>query len=419
MSLSFPFVTSQPFVSGNFPANTDVKDFGTMIHRTFQGGNAPLFALLSEMKTGEALNVNHGYWQKFMVLPSAQVNGAKISTDTTIDVDDSTQLVPGQVLRIPATGENILVLTVPSATQITVRRAFGSTAAGAVADNAVLMVVGNAFEEASNRPNAQSFNPAYIENLTQIFRNAWAVSGSAAAIKMIVGEGNVAENKMDCTHFHSAAIETALLFGQKLSSTLNGKPVRSMEGLNAMIGKLDYYPPQYAAANVFTAGATTNFTQLEGFLDPTLNQRTMANGGVNERVIFTGSAGIKVFNQIAKLNGTYQLMDGQTNFGLQFSTFKISRGTFRLIEHPILNYHADWSKMAFVLDLSALKLVYLGGRKTLPSEYGYDASGKNVVKVPDNGQDAIGGDLLTEMTLENLNIPSGAVISNLTAGAAG
>lgn len=420
-TLAFPFNGSL-YQSTNLPTNMDVKDFGTMIHRVFQGGTAPLFALLSELPTGTALNIEHGYWQKAMIIPSSTVGaGGQIAADTTWTMVDTSQLVPGQVLRVPATGENVLVLTVASSTSITVRRAFGTTAAGAVAAGAQLMVVGNAFEEASNRPNAQSYNPAYIKNYTQIFRNAWAVSGSAAAIKMLVGDGNVAENRRDCIHFHSAAIENALLFSQLYTGSLNGRPVRGMDGILSMVGNQAYYPPSFAAANVFVAGGTTSYTQLEQMLESTLNQRMESTTASTDRVIFTGSKGMQVFNQIARLNTTYMMINGQetTAFGMQFRTLKTSRGTFRLIEHPILNSNAVWSAMAFVLDLSCLKLSYLGGRKTIPSEYGYDASGTNIVKVPDNGQDAIGGDLLTEVTLECLNVPGNAVISNLTAGAAG
>jgi len=415
-----PFITAQPFVSGNQAAKTDVQDFGTMIHRMYSGGEAPLFALLSELGSGEALNIEHGYWQKFMLIPSVTIGAAaQIAGDTTWTVLDSTQLIPGHILRVPSTGENVRVTSVVSGTSITVARAFGITAAAGVPASTVLQVIGTAFEEASTRPNAQSFNPAYIKNYTQIFRNAWAVSGSAAAIQMLVGEGNVSENKQDCVHFHSASIEQALFWGQLYSGTLNNRPVRAMDGLASMIGNAANYPPIFAAANVFTAAATTNFTQLEAMLEPSLNQRTPGTQGGTTRTVFTGAQGIRVFNQIGRLNGMYELVSDQTIYGLQFRTFRTSRGTFNLIEHPMFNSSTTMAASAFVLDLSALKLCYLGGRKTLPSSYGYDASGQNVIKVPDNGQDAIGGDLLTEVTLENINIPSGCYISGLTAGAAG
>lgn len=419
-TLAFPFNGNVMFDSSKVAANTDIKDFGQMIHRVFAGGQSPLFALLSEMETGTCLNVEHGYWQKSMIIPSATNTAAQVAGDTTIAVADSSQLIPNMVLRVPATGENIMVLTIVSGTSITVRRAVGNIAAGAIAINSVLMMVGMAFEEASNRPNSQSFNPAYIKNYTQIFRNAWSVSNTAAAIKMIVGEGNVAENKSDCMHFHSVGIETAIIFGQLYSGTLNSKPFRTMDGLVSMISNQAYYPTSFSAANVFTAGGTTSFAQLETMLESTLNQRTNSPmGSGTNRVIFTGSKGLTVINQICRVNGVYELVQGESTYGLQFSRLKTARGTFDIIEHPLFNNTALWSNCALVLDLSAIKLCYLGGRKTLPESYGFDATGANIVKVPDNGQDAVGGSLTTEMTIENLNIPAHAWITNLTAAAVG
>ncbi|MGK3946225.1 hypothetical protein ABK046_48725, partial [Streptomyces caeruleatus] len=73
----------------------------------------------------------------------------------------------------------------------------------------------------------------------------------------------------------------------------------------------------------------------------------------NERVLFVGGAAKRVLNNIGRLNGTYNITDGQTSYGLQFSTFKTSRGTFRTVEHPLFNSNADWAKMAVAVDLSS------------------------------------------------------------------
>ena len=114
-----------------------------------------------------------------------------------------------------------------------------------------------------------------------------------------------------------------------------------------------------------------------------------------------------MLNNIGRLNGTYQLVDGQTTWGLQFSTFKTARGTFRVIEHPLFNTNSTWSKMAVVVDLSTFNLAYLGDRKTRSEESGGE------------GTDAIMGSLTTELTSLVKNPPANAVIYNLTAGAAG
>lgn len=253
-----------------------------------------------------------------------------------------------------------------------------------------------------------SISPIRITNLTQIFRNTWAISGSAAETQVIVGDTTVAENRQDCAGFHAQAIETALIWGQKSQGTRNGQPFRTMDGLVSIISNLAYYPPSFSTPNVYEALDTgTNYSQLEAMLNPVFNQTTDPKVA-NERVLFVGGGARTVINNIGRKTGFYQLVDGQTSFGLQFSTFKTSRGTFRMIEHPLFNSNQDWTNNALAVDLSSFKMAYLGNRRTQNQEF--NTSGKPAV---DQGIDAVGGSLLTEMTTEVHNPPANALITNL------
>jgi len=118
-----------------------------------------------------------------------------------------------------------------------------------------------------------------------------------------------------------------------------------------------------------------------------------------------------VINQIGRLNSTYQIVNGETSFGLQFTEFKITRGTFKMIEHPLFNSNPDWAKMAVAVDLSTFAIAWL--RKTISEEY--NAGGTPV----DNGIDAQGGALTSELTTEIRNPAADGIIFNLTAGAVG
>jgi hypothetical protein len=108
------------------------------------------------------------------------------------------------------------------------------------------------------------------------------------------------------------------------------------------------------------------------------------------------------------------MVDGQTSWGLQFSTIKIARGTFRVIEHPLFNTNASWGKMALAIDLSSFSLAYLGDRKTQNRDFNMDGD-----DAADNGIDAVGGTLTTELTTVIKNPPAYGVMTNFTAGAAG
>ena len=295
--------------------------------------------------------------------------------------------------------------SIASATSITVLRGVGQIAAGAIADEVKLYGVGNAFEQGSLRPASRLMNPVRVINHTQIFRNSWALPKTAKVIMPIIGGSLDAESRQDCALLHSADIEKALIFGQKSGQVVNGQYMTTMDGIIETVRRLA------PAANTTTAGATTDYKQLEGMLNPVFD--TIANGrDGNNRLIFVGGTGRTVINDIGRFSGQYQIMDGQTSFGLQFQTFKTSRGTFKMVEHPLFNSNADWSKLAIALDLGSMKLCYLTGRQTENIEYGMDG------KATDDGIDAVGGTLTTELTLEITNPSANAVIWGLTEGVA-
>ena len=408
------------FTSGQLTQDLAKKSFAGMITRLMPNGTAPLFGMTSMLESDTAVQIEHGFFTKTMLFPQLTIGAAgQHSSDTTLTVSSTNNILPGMMMRVdstsggaPSTGENLIVNAVLSATQVSVTRAVGSVAAQAIPAGALLYQVGNAYEEGSLRPNALVINPVRITNFTQIFRNTWAITDTIRSTMMIAGDTNVAESRQDCAGFHAADIEKAIFFGQKSQGMRNGQPFRTLDGLISIVGNLSYYPSYYAAANVTTAGSTTNYTQLEAMLDPVFNQATDPKVA-NERVLFVGGAAKRVLNNIGRLNGTYYMVDGQTSWGLQFSTFKTARGTFRVIEHPLFNSNPNWAKMAVAVDLSSFRLAYLGDRKTQNKEFNADADAN------DNGIDAVGGTLTTEVTTVIKNPPANAVIYNLTAGAQG
>jgi len=402
------------FTTNNLTTDLARKSFAAMITRLMPNGSAPLFGLTSMLGEETAVATEHGFFTKTMLFPQFQVSAAgQLAADTTFTVVSTAQLLPGQIHRIDSTGENVIINSVISATQVSVTRGVGSVAAAAIGANIYAYQVGNAYEEASLRPNSLIINPVRITNYTQIFRNTWAVSDTIRATQTIAGDTNVAESRQDCAAFHAADIEKALFFGQKTQGTRNGQAFRTLGGLIEITGTLGYYPSYMSSVNITTAGATTNLTQLEAALDPVFNQTTDPKGA-NERTLFVGGVAKKVITAIGRLNGTYTLVDGQTSFGLQFSTFKTSRGTFRMIEHPLFNSNVSWQKMAVAVDLASFNVAYLGDRKTQNKEFNQEGN-----CAEDNGIDAVGGTLTTELTAVVKNPPSNAVIYSLTAGAAG
>lgn len=393
--------------SASIPTDLAQKNYAAMITRLMPNGQAPLFGLTALLKDETAANIECGYYTKTMIFPSVTLSALVADGVTTaFTVVSNADIVAGDMLRADTTGEVMLVTSTVGATTVNVQRGVGTVAAAAIANSVALYSIGNAFEEASIRPQAVSILAVRYTNYTQIFRNSWAVSKTLAAMPMIAGDGMVAESRADCAALHALAIEKSLFFGQKFMGTRNNQPFHTQEGIIARVTAT-------APGNIVTLGSTTNWTQLEAALDPTLQTVTDPKSG-NIRTAFVGGVARRVIHNIARLNSTYQIQNTITSWGLQIDMVRTPRGTFEMIEHPLFNAYGNtstWAKMMVVVDLNAFSLAYL--RKTEDAQY------NGTGQVVDNGVDARGGTLTTELTNLIKNPAAFAVIYNFTAAAAG
>lgn len=381
------------------------KSFAGTLIRLQPNGSAPLFGLTGLMPKDSCKAIEHGYFSKTLVFPSVVINnsGGYDNDDTTMTVVSTATVVAGDLLRFQSTGEVVRVTSVASATSIVVVRSVGTIDAAAIANSAKAYYIGNAFEQASNKPTARSIKPSREINYTQIHRNGWVLSRTLAAVKNVLNLDEVSDNMQDAAHFHGTSIENTMIFGQRSSGFVNDQFMTTSDGIVERVRR--------DTSNTTTAGSTTNYTQLETMLNGVFDTRSSGQTNGSERILLCGGQAVTVLNNIGRLSGQYQIIDGQTNFGLQFSTFKTSRGKFRIIEHPMLNTNDDWKKMAIAVDMSVIRLLPLTGRDTFHEQYGRGG------QVADNVQDAVGGVYTTENTLEVTNPSACAVIYGLTAAA--
>lgn len=396
------------FNTAVIPQDLAKKSFSAMITRLMPNGSAPLFGLTALLKEETASQIEHGFYSKTMLFPSMQLTANAAVGDTILNVASTNNILPGMIMRSDSTNENMLVTGVISPTQVAVQRAVGSVTPATINSGVNLWMVGNAYEESSVRPASLIIIPQRVTNLTQIFRNTWAVSETTRATMLIAGDTAVAESRQDCAAFHAVDIEKAFFFGQRFFGTRNNQPFHTMDGVISSV-------TQNVPGNVVTLGATTSYTQLETALDPCFNQVTDPKS-IGERMLFVGGFTRRVLHQIFRLNGTYFIEDGQTSWGLQFDSFKIPRGRFTIIEHPLFNAYGQastWARMGVALDLSTFNSAYMNGRKTSNKEFNMDGA------TVDNGVDAVGGTLTSELTCLVKNPAADAILYNFTAGIAG
>lgn len=382
------------------------KSFAGYLVRLYPNGMMPLFGITGMMKDEGCTAVEHGYFSKTLVFPKVVINnaGGYVAGDTNLTVVSSATVIAGDLLRVHSTGEIMRVSSVPTATSIVVTRGVGQVAANAIANGASAYCTGNSFEQASNKPTSRLMSPARVINHTQIHRNGWTISRTLSAINTIVGSDNMSDSKMDAAHFHGSSIENTILFGQKSGTFVGQQYMTTSDGIIERVRR------DAPITNTSTALATTNYTQLQAMLNPVFDTMSSGQSG-NSRVLAVGGRALEIITEIGRLSGQYQIVDGQTSFGLQFSTFKTARGQFKMIEHPMLNTNAEWARMAVAVDMNTLKVRSL--RKTFHEAYGTNG------QLADNVQDAVGGVYTTENTIECTNPSANAVIYGLTAAAAG
>lgn len=391
------------YTTTDLPANLMARSFTANLMRIMPNGSAPLLALSGMAHTKRVKAVAHSYWIKRAIFPQFTTTGTHASGVTALNVTDTSNGKVGALLLAFniaagtfAAPELMRISAIASGTQFTVVRGVGGTTQQAsLAAGTVLLEVGSMYEEGSAQPVARSITLGEHTNFTQIFRDTWDVTKTAEAVSLEPTMQLVSENKRDAAHFHALNIEWTSIFGRKGITTINGRPARTMDGIESIV-------LQQAPGNIVAAGNTTNFTQLETMLHPVLDYQVNGMSGTN-RTLLCGAGAVEVINNIGRLTGYYELETDSTVFGMKFRRFHTSRGTWDILEHPLLNTNPTTRKMAIICDLADFDFMWL--RETTHEDIAF------------NGTDAKSGVYTSELTLQIPNPLGWGIIYNLTAAA--
>ena len=388
------------FNTSNYARHELPESLLSTIHRKAPRGLAPFSGMLARVPSKTITSTAVRWFGSRWSLPSLRftspLTAALRGRVDQVQVENADFLIEKQVYQIISTQEQVLVLSVVG-NVVAIRRGVGDIPGVAVAAGAEAMQVGTAFEESSICPMPRHTTTESAMNITQIFRNSWGVSGTVDAITPAVGEKRGSANKKEMLMDHAIEIEQAFLFGQMFETVQNGQPLRKMDGILAMIRK-------YAPQNIKVAGQTTTWDQLEAMTDSWFDVVTDQSSD-NDRVLFVDKIARKVINDIGRNYYNVTAQPSQTSFGMEFTTFRTSRGTFQIVEHPLFNL-MHLNGFAAAIDLSPITRHYLPGR-----------NGAVTDTMSDNCIDAVGGTVLTEMTLSNEAIESSGFITGLCQAA--
>jgi hypothetical protein len=391
------------FMSNQGIVGDRVGDFSSAILQIAPTGTALMLALSSGMGKSSAQDTIFTWFEDaHQAGRTGVVSATSGGLGTSVVVEDGTMYVPGQVLLVEETGEVIYVTQTSGAT-LTVIRGIGGSSVVAITNAHHVQNIGNAHEEASNRPVAVTQQGVARSNLTQIFRNAWAVSGTTKAVKYRTG-GKLAKNKADCALYHAEEIEKSFIWGRKHLSSLNGKPFRMSDGI---VSQLQQYGGIVEAAESGNNAGDLSWIDFEDFIRRVFS--TNVKGQPNERIAIGGDIVVAVLNQMARLDGTYNIAVNEEVLGIKITRLVTAFGSIKLMTHPLFNENPTWQKDLMVLHPGAIRKRVL--RET--EDEGYDANGRRF-----DGQDADEGIMTTELGFEVGAASTMGMLTNVTKAVA-
>src|SRR5215216_740120 len=95
------------------------KSFAGMITRLMPNGTAPLFGMTAMLGEETAVATEHGFFTKTMLFPQLILSAAgQAAADTVFTVLSTTNILPGMIMRVATTFENIIINSVLSPTQV-------------------------------------------------------------------------------------------------------------------------------------------------------------------------------------------------------------------------------------------------------------------------------------------------------------
>lgn len=395
--------------TSNFVADSRPKNWREGILLLSPNGSSPLFALTTMLKSRSVDDAEFNWWEKSIQTRRVQLASGATALDGSGGTDTITLLAGGNgmklgdILKSEESGELLRVVVINSDTSIDVVRTFGAVAATIVdttdsAVNPFLIQIGTVLEEGSDAPTGVQFDPVKKFNYTQIFRDTLEFTRTASKTRLRTGD-QVREAKRECLEIHSMGIERALFFGERIETTINGKPARMMGGIVNYIH----------ADNIVAAGATTNMLQLEGWMERAFRF------GSSEKMCFTGNQGLLIINQIVRKNSTYQIVTGLKEFGMNVTRLISPFGELVIKTHPLFNQmmgdaagnYLGESNNLTILDMNELVFTKFNGGET-----------KWQPKLQENGLDGFKSGYLSELSLETHHPTTHFRVTGLKAAAA-
>lgn len=262
--------------------------------------------------------------------------------DTSIVVDDGSKFRAGDTLMSVSSGEHLRVTDVTTNT-LTVSRGYGSTAAATIADDAVLVILGNSNAEGATKRAALSSQKTKRTNYTQIMREPFDVTGTLDSTEEYAEADDMAQLRKEHLQIHMKDIERSFIFGEaKEDLVTTTQPIRTTGGLRSFI-----------STNVANASGTLTEAEFEAWVED-----LFAAGG-DKKMGFLSPLIASAVNSWAK--SALQMFPKDKTYGIAVSKYLSIHGELDFVVEKMFSENSTFNGYGFGVDMELVGYRYLNG----------------------------------------------------------
>ena len=187
---------------------------------------------------GQARHYKHE-WVEDVIQPTEDaLDGAILSTDTTITVDDGTKFKVGMIIGFVGYDEQVKVTAI-STNDLTVTRGYGGTTAVGMDDGTVIRILYIPAAEGSEPGDDSWEEPCTEYNYTQIFTRTIRVSNTARNSRHLVFEDLIDRGVRDGLIQLEMEINHGAIYGRRYADTADPSVPRTLGGVIYFIDQVD------------------------------------------------------------------------------------------------------------------------------------------------------------------------------------
>lgn len=356
-------------------------DWREAILRWYPNGEAPLTAMLSKLPSEVTDNYRYDWWTEGLpvqggavtdlyydaVLVNAYTEGQGTSGDTIYAKVAETVAKEFRVGHQAMLRDNDKAYAEVVCKVVSVSLSGASSSIGLklleADDNAsghtfdYILVMGSLNPQASESPDAISYQPVGEYNYCTIFRTTLEIAGTVLATKTRIGDWYQHE-KQNALRMHSIEMEKQFLWGVRyLGTGTNGKPEYTGNGMI-----------RYISTNRYNYLTDTNYSGKtwiqagKDWLDSCL--ASLFKYGGDTRMCYAGIGAILGINRLAEAYGNVQIRVGQAEYGIKVMSYMFPFGEILLKRHPLFSYNTADQYSMVLFEPKNIKYRYMKNRDT-------------------------------------------------------